>query len=390
MKKSSRYSAALPMLAVLTGGVVIVVLLILSGPTTEPVEKTPAPRIVQTISVQPTNRSIYVRADGSVVPAREVVIRPQVQGRILSHHPQMQQGGFVEEGEELVRIDPADYQLALTEQLTKLEQAEFELEVEKGRQVVASREWQLLQGSLTNSEVNRSLVLREPHLRRTEAMIRQASNEIARAKLDLSRTSVNAPFNAKVLSESIEVGQLVDRGLEICTLVGTDEFWVKALLSLEDLSHIQLPGPDREGARARIFLDTGKKDISWEGQVVRLLSDLQPTSLNARLLIRVSDPFGLDNERSGLPLLLGSFVRIEIEAGKLENVLPIPRVALREGDRIWVVDENDELQIRDAEVLWKETETLLIANCMKPGEMLVLSDLRSALPGMNVNPQLLQ
>lgn len=139
-------------------------------------------------------------------------------------HDALVPGGYLKAGDELIRIDPSDYKLALNEQETGLDQAVFELEVEKGRQVVASREWKLLESDLADGEANPSLVLREPHLRRTEALIRKATNEIAKAALDLSRTVISAPFNSVVLDESVEIGQLVEPGSSICTLVGTDEF----------------------------------------------------------------------------------------------------------------------------------------------------------------------
>lgn len=88
-----------------------------------------------------------------------------------------------------------------------------------------------------------------------------------------------------------------------------------------------------------------------------------------------------------MPLLLGSFVRVEIEAGILENVLVIPQGTLREGQKIWVVDQKNELQIRDVEILWVRQDSVLIGNVMRPGEQLIASDLKAPLPGLKVNPQ---
>ncbi len=107
---------------------------------------------------------------------------------------------------------------------SNLEQARFEREVESGRQVIAKREWDELQSDLDMEDVNRSLVLREPHLRRAEALMEKATNDIEVAELQLSRTVIKAPFNAMVVEESVEVGQLVSPSSEICELVGTDEF----------------------------------------------------------------------------------------------------------------------------------------------------------------------
>jgi RND family efflux transporter MFP subunit len=379
---------ALRVALILAIGVVIGAFFLWTAPTTEPEEKDRGAKIVQTIEVQPRTELISVTAFGPVVPARKVTIKPEVGGRVIQYNDALVPGGFITEGQEILRIDPSDYQLAVTEQESALEEARFELEVEKGRQVVALREWGLLEQDLTNSEVNRSLVLREPHLRRTEAMLRKATNEIALAELQLSRTSLIAPFNAMVVDEAVELGQLIEAGNDIATLVGTDEFWVQAALPLGELKHIRLPGPDQTGATAKVFLDTGNGEpVSWTGRVVRLLSDLEPTGRMARVLVRVRDPLGLDSAPEKMPLLLGSYVRVEIEAGELQDVLVIPRAALREGDRIWVVNQHKELQIREVEILWTRQDNVLVGNAMKPGERLIVSGLRTALPGMKVDPQ---
>lgn len=388
MSKQRRTISILLPLAIVGIGVVLGGILVLTGPTTSADEKVSAVTIVRTMALSPRTESVSVAAYGPIIPARRVTIEPQVSGQVIHYHEALVPGGFIGEGEELVAIDPSDYELELAEHESALEQALFELEVEKGRQVVAQREWQLLESDLMESEVNQSLVLRKPHLRRTEAMIRSATNEIARAELALSRTSVTSPFNAMVLDEVIEQGQLVQAGSEIATLVGTDEFWVQATLPMAELRRIQLPGPGQPGASATVYLDAGNGHlVAWPGTVVRLLSDLEPTGRMARVLISVKDPLGLSGDGSKLPLLLGSYVRAEVDAGTLTNILVIPRSALREGERIWVVDDENSLHIRDTEILWTRPDTVIIANVINAGEQLVISGVRTALPGMKVNPQ---
>lgn len=380
-------------LAVLALAVVVCFVLIQTAPKTVPEEQARPPRIVQTIEVSPSTERIAVTAYGSVIPARKVTIIPQVEGRVVRLHESLVPGGFIAEGEELLGIDRSDYELALTEQEALLEEAKFEMAVEDGRQVIASREWRLLENDLPENEANRSLVLREPHLRRTQARVEKAQNAIAKAKLDLSRTSIAAPFNVMVLDESVEVGQLVAPGPAVATLVGTDEFWVRASVPIEMLKWIRLPGAyrqgaDREGAMARVILETGDEHpIEREGEVVRLLSDLEPAGRMARVLVSVPDPLSLAASSRELPLLLGSFVRVEIEAGELEDVVAIDRTALRDGDRVWVVDSEDRLQIRAAPVLWTRGDSVLIANVIRPDERLVVSGLRLAVPGMKVSPR---
>ena len=376
-------------LAVLIAGAIVSALLIWSAPSPATEEETAGAKIVQTRTVTPIDTVINVIAYGPVIPSRKVVVEPQVSGRIIRHHASLVPGGYIAEGEELVAIEPVDYELAVIEREAELEEARYQYEVEKGRQVVAQREWGALRDEIEEVEVNRSLVLREPHLRRTEAMVEKARNAIARAQLDLSRTKVVAPFNAMVLEESVEIGQLADSGSPVCTLIGTDEFWVQATVPISDLKRVRIPEEDAPGAMAMVFLDIGNEgEAIWQGTVVRLLSDLETTGRMARLLVKVDDPLQLRSVDEGsVPLLLGSYARVEIEVGQLQNVLPIPRLALREGDRIWVAGPDNTLRIRPAEVLWVQRDTVLVPNNLEEGERLIVSELKAALPGMAILPQ---
>ena len=123
------------------------------------------------------------------------------------------------------------------------------------------------------------------------------------------------------------------------------------------------------------------------GRVVRLLPDMETRDRMARLLISVKDPLNMSGTPSRNPLLLGSYVGVDIDAGALTNVLAIQRTALREEDRVWVVDEDNRLHIRDVAIRWLEGETVYVDNALKEGETLVVSKLRVALPGMGVEPR---
>ena len=386
--RTNAKATLLPLAVLVVGGVACVVLLF-SGPESEQENDVRPPRIVKTVLVKPADVRVTVNAFGSVIPARQVVVQPEVRGRVVRQHTALEPGGVIEQGAELVAIDRSDYELALTAKQAALEEARFTLEVERGRQVVALREWKLLEGDVPKEDANRSLVLRKPHLRRAEALVEKAENDIALAELDLARTSVAAPFNAVVIEESVEVGQLLERGTSVATLAGADEFWVRVSLPVDKLRWIQVPRGEYEGAKARVVLDAGGgREFTREGRVLRLLGDLEPSGRMARMLGSIVDPLGRDDRSGELPLLLGSYVQVEIDAGVLRGVVAIRRAALREGNRIWVVDESDRLQIRDVDVLWfRKDSVLLRKESIGPGERLIVSGLRVALPGMKVSPQ---
>lgn len=385
-KKS--YSSILIILVVLVLGAGITTYLVKTSPTTEPIEKPKAVKIVQTIDAVASDESVHVRADGIVIPTREVTIKPEVRGRVLQHHESLVTGGHIAAGEELVKIDRADYDLTLKEHQAALEEAEFAIAIEEGRQVVAKREFGLLEKELEASSVNEALVLREPHLERAQAMLAMAENEIAKAELAIARTAITAPFNAVVLEESIEVGQLVDSGDAICRLAGTDAFWVEVTVPFEDLRWIKASTATASGSKATVFLDKGDGfRAEWEGFVERILPELNPETRMARVLIRVDAPLGQSSDQEErFPLLLGNYVSAEIDAGLLKDVLTIPREALHDG-QLWLVDAADELQIRATTVLWKNEQTFFVKNVLEEGEKVIVSSLRAALPGMKVSPQ---
>ncbi len=365
--------------------------LLKTAPRIQPGEEPRTARIVQTIRVTPRSQRVNITVYGQVIPARTVILKSQVSGRIITQHDALHVGGYLSAGEEVIIIDRADYELDLAERKTALEEASFELEVEKGRQVVAAHEWDELKRDLVTEDVNRALVLREPHLRRAEAMVEKAMQQIAKAELALSRTAITSPFNAIVLNEAVEVGQLVNTGDHLCTLVGADEFWVQTTIPFADLNHIEFPHADRPGADAMVTLDIGGgQRARWEGKVLRMLADLETDSRMARVVVRVMDPLGFKtHERHKLPLLLGNYARVEIAAGTIADAIAIPRAALREGNRIWVVGADNTLRILAAEILWMLEDMVLIASAVEPHDQLIVSDLKSVLPGMKVAPQLL-
>jgi membrane fusion protein, multidrug efflux system len=389
MNKKSLFSTFIIIVLILVIGGGLSFFLLRTGPEIITEEKSSPAKMVQTIPLVPHTRSISVSTYGSVIPSKKVTIKPQVSGQVVRQSDAVTVGGLIPAGEELIRIDSKDYELALAEVKSNLEQARFEREVESGRQVIALREWNELQSDLNMEEVNRSLVLREPHLRRAEAVMEKAKNDIEVAELQLSRTIIQAPFNAMVVGESVEVGQLLSPSSTICELVGTDEFWIQVTIPFSQLKWIKFPLGDQPGAEAQVVLDTGDGgSTEWKGQVLRLLSDLDPLGRMARLIVSVKDPLGLQKSSdSKLPLLLGSYVEVRIDAGELEDSFTIPRKALHEGNQIWLVGGDNLLKIHRATVLWPEKETVIISNNFETGTDLIVSDLRVALPEMKVAAQ---
>ncbi|MBN1444135.1 MAG: efflux RND transporter periplasmic adaptor subunit [Planctomycetes bacterium] len=344
--------------------------------------------LVQIMDARPGTHRVTVVGMGTVIPARELVVRPEVSGRLVDVHPQLMPGGLFDAGATIARIDPRDYQFLLAARQAEEERARLELEVEQGRQKVAHRELELLESELQESALHRELALRQPHLRNAQAALAAARSGVEKARLDLERTDIQVPFNCVVRDESAEIGQLVSPQTNLATMVGTDSFWVQVSIPVDRLVWFRQPSPSGSpGARARILQETtGEVQIERSGQVIHVLGDVDPVGRMARALIEIDDPLGLrsDAPQGQLPLLLGAYVRVEIEGDELDNVCRVPRSAIHDGSKIWIADETDRLDIRDVAIAWRDAESVLVSEGLERGDRIVTSTIPIPMRGMKL------
>jgi len=344
----------------------------------------PSP-LVEVVALKAETYQTVVKGFGTVQPHRRLRVLPQVGGAIVDQNDQLVAGGRIREGELLVQIDQRDYEAALAGAASDYARAAFELRMEEGQQIVAKREWELL-GSGTASEVNEDLALRVPQLARRKAEMESAGSRVMKAEADLERTTITSPFDALVLSESAEIGQLVSSQTPIAELVAVDEYRVAVNLPVERLARIRIPRtPGEEGSRATVILDTGNgTSVKREGRIVQLLPDLDPNGRLARIHVSIRNPLQLENEEGSIPLLIGSYVRVEMDGGPIDDAFVLPRVALRDNARIWIVDENNQLQWNEIEILDRSEDHVVVRDGLAEGTRVIVSALPVAVPGMSV------
>jgi len=362
-------------------------------------ERAPAEEQVVPVAVTPiehTTEQVKVTAQGTVTPARQVQVRPEVTGRIVEMSARLIPGGYFPKGATMARIDARDYEARLAAQRDMVAQATLRLEQERARQSVARQEWELLEDSIPPDQANRDLALRIPQIESAEASLAAAKSALAKAEVDLERCTLTAPFNAQVIRENVDQGQVVNPQTEVAMLAGTDQYWVQVSIPVEYLSWIEIPSAGGEGSPASVIQKTGNGTIIREGHVVRLLGDLDPAGRLARLLVAIDDPLNRRTNRDRLPLLLNSYVTVEIAGRTMENVIEIPRSAIRDLDGeatgdgrnregIWIMDEEDRLRIEPVEVAWRTRDAVFVANGLRDGDRLVTSNIPTPIQGMKLS-----
>jgi RND family efflux transporter MFP subunit len=342
------------------------------------------PTLVEVVEAKTAEEPVMVSAMGTVTAAQTVTVFPEVGGRIVYQSNRLVPGGRFSRGQVLVKIDPTDYDLVIKQHQARVVQAKMELARERGLKSVAEREWKLIQDEVQPTEEGRKLALREIQLENAQAAVDAAQSSLDQARLMRERTVIKAPFNAVVTEEFVDRGQVVSPASRIATLVATDKFWVQVSAPVDRLSWIHIPGVNsKEGSPAEVIQQTGTDlEMKRRGKVIKLEGSLDPKGKMARLLVEVDDPLGTPGENGTvMPLLLGGYVNVQIQGPRVPDALALPRRALREKSRVWVMSDK-KLQVRKVEVVWSRGDTVFVRGDLRSGETVVNSRIVTPIEGM--------
>ncbi len=324
-----------------------------------------------------------IEAFGEVLPARQADLSAEVSGRIVARHPRLEPGGRLSAGETAFAIDPRDYEAAVVQAEAGLEKARLDLALERSRARVAVEELRRVGAETPSADPeSRALTLREPQVAAAERAVAAAEAALHRARWNLERTEIRAPFDALVLERYADVGQTALPQSRLAALVAADEFYARIALPTSILRRLPAPDADgRGGAPARVFheLDDGSA-IERGGRIVRILGDLDPAGRMARALVAVRNP--LDPSESALRLR--AYVRVRIEGPEIEGVYRLPIAALREGGFVWVANGHNRLEIRAVETAWQDAEEVWVTKGLSDGDRVIVSRLATPIPNLQL------
>jgi len=336
------------------------------------------------VDVIPVERSTYqpnIIATGTVQAAQDITLSPRVSGQILSITPSFVPGGFVRKGQTLLQIDPADYENTLALRQSDLSQAMADLNIEKGRQEIARRDYQLVGDTL--SQENKDLVLRQPQLEAVQARIEAAKASIKQAELALERTTVKAPFDAHILTRTANVGSQVAPGNALGRLVGINEYWVETTVPLAQLSRLSMPSARTKGSAVKIRNRNAWPDGTYRtGYVKQLIGTLDDQTRLARVLVSVPDPMAY-RQKNTPRLIIGSFVETSIEGKPINDVIRLNRDYVREDNTVWIMEE-DKLRIKDISIVFQDATYAYISDGLSEGDRVVTTNLATVVEGTDL------
>jgi len=309
-----------------------------------------------------SRQQLWVNAQGVVEPAVQINLVSQVAGRVEWVSEQFANGGIFRAGDVLARIEPADYEIALSQARSQLANARQVLAQEKGAARQAKREWR----DLGSTEAN-ELFLRKPQLQSAQAAVEAAEAGLRKAELDLQRTRISAPFNGRVLNKQVDIGQFVTLGTQLGEVFADSKAEIRLAVSMSE--RYQLGDP--VGAEVTLYTNASGLHHEWTGRVARVESAVDTSSRQFYLVVEVDDPFhagvnttpdssGSVQNRDSPPLVVGQFLQARVPGVHAENALRIPRRALRLPSHIWLLDADDKLQVVEVQVLHRDSRTAVV------------------------------
>ena len=334
--------------------------------------------LVETIPAQRGTFQPTIVATGTVQPSRDIVLSPRVGGEIVRLADGFAPGGFVEQGEVLLQVDPADYRNVLQLRQSDLRQMQSDLKIEQGRQDVARQDYELVEDMVALE--SKDLVLREPQLNAVKASVAAAQAAVNQARLNLQRTTIRAPFDAQVLRRNVNLGSQVAPGDNLGRLVGREEYWVSVTLPVSKIPYVSLPKNGQRGSTVRILdRKAWRPGVYRTGYVYQLVGALEDQTRLAQLLVSVPDPLAYQND--SLPsLIVNSFVEVNIQADSIADVVRINRDYLREQETVWVM-EAGKLQIRDVDVAFTDAQYAYIGRGLQDNDRIVTTNLSTVTEG---------
>jgi RND family efflux transporter MFP subunit len=342
-------------------------------PKEEPVVMAP---LVEVEQLEVQNIQMMVRGYGTVSPTVQVEIVPEVPGKVVDVHPQLKAGGRISAEERIIQIDPKDYELAVQQANATVAEAQVRLDTEKAEADVARKEWRQLN---PDTEPSSPLVLREPQIRRAQASLESAKAQLATAELKLERTNLSLPFDVLVIDEKVDLGQYVVVGQSLGSAYGIGAVEIEVPLEDDELAWF-----DVSNSTAKVKADFGGNEHIWRGRVVRTTGQVDRQSRMVSVVVEVTDPFDTSGVKP--PLLPGVFAEVIIEGKVLKNAVAVPRDAVREGNKVWAV--NDErLHVKALEVARTDKEFAYATSGLEQDAQIVVSSLDMVTEGMAVRTQ---
>ena len=339
---------------------------------------------VDVMRVNATNEKITVTAQGSVTPRTQTTLISEVSGLIIDVSPAFVAGGFFSKGDVLVRIDDRNYRAEVKRAQASVRAAETNVTRETGLADYAREDWERAQSVLRSSKAATDLAMRKPQQAEALASLEFAKADLEKRQGDLDRTVIRAPYDGLVREKRADIGQFVNSGSPLAVTFSVEVAEIRLPLPDSQLPYLNLDEYELvKGSGPEVVLSAsiGGQLNTWQGRIIRTEGVFDERSRVLYLVAQINDPYNRYSKGWEHPLRMGTFVDAAIEGKLLENVIRLPRRALRSDNKIWTVADNNRLTAVTVVIARADEQSVLVQSGLKSGELVCLTVPENPLPG---------
>jgi RND family efflux transporter MFP subunit len=418
MKKGGLFKT-IRVLLVLVVAVSIAATFVVMRPKAErqvPVQKG---RLVEIFPAKAEDVQMIVESFGTVAPRESLKLVAQVRGQIVDILPDFKEGSFIKKGSRLIQIDPRTYSLEVKRRQVQIRQSEAELKrlkqevvnlksrlkIAKSDVTLAKNEYLRLKKLIdkkviAQSQLDKTQQAYLASLERLQALENQlaligpqkeqlvAARDMAevmyqQAKLDLERSSIDAPFDGWVLEKAIEVGQHVNVGQQLGSIYKSGELDIEVYIPTREFKWLPPDMGVKSSVEADvIFRNTGDQQV-WKGHVARVKARMNEKTRTLPMVIEVDETKSTSTSDGGFRLRPGMFVTIKIKGKAVEHAYVLPRYMVYPGDVVYTL-EDGKLKIKDVDILRSYKDSVIITGGISEGDQIISTPLSGAVDGMSV------
>ncbi len=418
MRKLSRI--LLPII-VLAACIAFAFFLIKTAPSPQRKPSKPVVPIVDVLEVKSSDYQVVVTSTGTIKPHIQSDLVSEAAGSVVYVSPHFTNGGFIEQGEVLVRLDQAEYRyavantraalsgvkarlleldttadnlkksLAIEAQQLALAEREFTRHsklrkhgtVSQSARDQSEREFLLRKSSSQGLKNSLGLIPAQRQILQAELQLKQA--QLASAQLDLDRTQIKAPYTGRVLEQRVDLGQSVSKGSVLAAIYAVDYVEVRLPINDREASFLTLPEGQKGESQLEVILSVSiaGSDYQWRGRIMRTEGMIDVRTRQLFLIAQVDHPYTHASDGNP-PLMVGQFVEAKIPGRLLQDVIVLPRKVIRAADEVLVITPDNRIERRNLEVAWRDQASVVVRAGLRAGDRVSLTQLPYAPQGSRV------
>lgn len=380
MIKAKKFLYIMLPIIIVIGASVASGLMVMAKPEPEKKPVTEIARNIRVVTAHEGQVTLHVKTQGTVAAKQAINLVPQVSGQVVFVSDKFVAGGLFKKGDVIIRLDPRDYQYAVTSTAARVTETHQLLIREQAEGDIARTEWEELGHGAASS-----LTLRKPQLADAQAKVKAAEANLKVAQLNLERTEIRAPFNGLLTTKNVDLGQFISVGTNVGKFYSTDVLEVRLPMSNKDLAQFDIAGLRNGTVHLDVTL-TGRfadQESKWKAEVVRSegLVDTKTRIMYVVAQLRGDQLLSLDRK---LPISIGQFVAAEVEGHVYDAVFQLPRAVLRQGNQVLVVDKDNKLRTRKVKVVESNRDYVIISEGLTDGDIISTSQLGVDVDGLLV------